>query len=359
MATEPLPRVSFGIIVFNGEPFTRYCLRSLYPFAHEIIVVEGACPGAAAIATKDGHSTDGTLGTLYQFQAEEDPLHKVQIVTRDGFWSEKDEQSQAYAQRATGDYLWQVDIDEFYRHEDMTKVLCLLGKDPSISAVSFRQITFWGGFDYTCDGWYLMRGASEFDRLFRWGPGYRYVTHRASNHMGPTVHDPLGRDHRSLQWVSSAETERSGIRLYHYSLLFPAEVRSKAEYYRNAPHSHRHEIHQWMCDSFFSLRKPYRVHNVWEYPSWLERFDGQHPEQIDQMRKDIESGVSKVEMRSTEDVEKLLSTPWYSLGRSLLRWLEPIDRRFLTWPRARWSNLLARLRNARPRSGQQTRRPLT
>ena len=35
------PRVTFGIIVLNGEPFTRYCLRSLYPFAHQIIVVEG------------------------------------------------------------------------------------------------------------------------------------------------------------------------------------------------------------------------------------------------------------------------------------------------------------------------------
>ena len=28
------PRVSFGIIVLNGEPFTRYVLRSLYSFAH-------------------------------------------------------------------------------------------------------------------------------------------------------------------------------------------------------------------------------------------------------------------------------------------------------------------------------------
>ena len=39
------PRVTFGIIVLNGEPFTRYCLRSLYPFAHQIIVVEGGHHG--------------------------------------------------------------------------------------------------------------------------------------------------------------------------------------------------------------------------------------------------------------------------------------------------------------------------
>ena len=68
-----LPRVTFGVIVLNGEPFTRYCLRSLYPFAHEIIVVEGAAPGAASIATADGHSSDGTLAALRRFKSEEDP----------------------------------------------------------------------------------------------------------------------------------------------------------------------------------------------------------------------------------------------------------------------------------------------
>ena len=38
------PRISFGIIVLNGEPFTRYNLRALYPFAHQIIVAEGGGP---------------------------------------------------------------------------------------------------------------------------------------------------------------------------------------------------------------------------------------------------------------------------------------------------------------------------
>ena len=88
-----LPNITFGIIVLNGEPFTRYCLRALYPFAHEIIVVEVAGIAAAGGATPDGHSSDGTLETLYQFQAEEDPENKMQIITRDGFWSEKDEMS--------------------------------------------------------------------------------------------------------------------------------------------------------------------------------------------------------------------------------------------------------------------------
>ena len=39
--TNPI-KITFGIIVLNGEPFTRYCIRALYPHAHEIIVAEGA-----------------------------------------------------------------------------------------------------------------------------------------------------------------------------------------------------------------------------------------------------------------------------------------------------------------------------
>ena len=71
------PKISFGIIVLNGEPFVRYNLRSLYPFAHEIIVVEGAAPAAAGIATADGHSRDSTLDTLWRFKAEEDHEQKI------------------------------------------------------------------------------------------------------------------------------------------------------------------------------------------------------------------------------------------------------------------------------------------
>ena len=81
--------------VLNGEPFTRYCLRQIYPFAHQLIVVEGAAPGARNIATPDGHSRDGTLEVLKSFKRDEDPEDKLVLVTRDGFWSEKDEMSQA------------------------------------------------------------------------------------------------------------------------------------------------------------------------------------------------------------------------------------------------------------------------
>jgi FkbM family methyltransferase len=320
------PRVSFGIIVLNGEPFTRYVLRSLYPFAHEIIVVEGASPAAVNIATPDGHSRDGTLAELRRFKAEEDPGGKVTIVTADdeghpdGWWpGEKDEQSRAYAKRATGDYLWQVDIDELYRAEEMGRVMQMLRDDPTITAVTFKQTTFWGGLGYTVDGWYLRRGATYYHRLFKWGPGYTYAAHRP-----PTVLDPEGRDLRQGNWLQGETLAGLGIRLYHYSLLLPKQVIEKCDYYGRVTFTKRPAAVAWAHDAFLRLGRPYRVHNVYDYPSWLERYSGPHPEQVTLMMADLARDQPR-ELRQTDDIERLLGSWWYGPGRRALIALDGVD----------------------------------
>jgi len=321
MTVSDIPKITFGIIVLNGEPFTKYCLRSIYPFAHEIIVVEGSVRSAAALARPDGHSKDGTLEALYQFKSEEDYQNKVQIITRRHFWSEKDEQSQAYATLATGDYLWQVDIDEFYKHDDMKAILAILKNDPEITTMSFKQITFWGGFDYITDGWYLRRGTEICHRLFKWRPGYSYVTHRP-----PTIYDLKGRDLRSQKWINGYKLAQRGIFLYHYSLLFPEQVVEKCTYYSHAKWANRsRNAIEWAENNFFKLRNPFRVHNVYQYPSWLERFEGEHPSEIARLRSEIKSGVLDIKLRQTDDIECLLSSKKYALKRLLFQLIEPFN----------------------------------
>ena len=63
----------------------------------------------------------------------------------DGFWpGEKDEMSQAYAKRASGYWLWQVDVDEFYLPDDTERVVSMLHSQPQISQVPFFVKTFSG-----------------------------------------------------------------------------------------------------------------------------------------------------------------------------------------------------------------------
>ncbi len=323
------PRITFGMIVLNGEPFLRYNLRALYPFAHQIIVVEGAVFAAAAIATTDGHSTDSTLETLHQFKAKEDPDDKIIIVTRDGFWSEKDEQSQAYADLATGNYLWQIDADEFYQPADLQKVIDLLADDQQISAVSFHQLSFWGGFDYIADGWYLHQGGNHFHRLFRWGEGYSYLTHRP-----PTVLNEKSQDLRELYWLTGPDLAKQNIWLYHYALVFPKQVQEKSQYYDAANWVQRNAMQDWSQETFMKLQKPYRVHNVYDHLSWLEPFNDRHPPQITALKEDLAAGLIDLDTRPTEDIERLLRSPFYRLGRTSLKALSPL--RLFALQAGRW-----------------------
>lgn len=324
------PRVTFGIIVLNGEPFVRHTLRALYPFAHQIVVVEGAVPAAATEATPDGHSCDGTRDAIARFRADEDRDGKVTLVTAeddghpDGWWrGEKDEQSRAYATRATGEYLWQVDVDEFYLPADMTRVLDLLAADPSIDTVTFEQRTFWGGLDYWTDGWYLRRGAAHYHRLFRWRPGFTYDTHRP-----PTVRDARGRDLRDGHWITGTQSAQLGIRLFHYSLLLPQQVIGKCSYYARATWTNRPGASLWADEVFLQLRRPYRVHNVPEYPAWLERHEGPHPPEVTRMVAELRASTPH-RLRATGDIERLLASRGYRAGRLALKWLDHLDRR---WP---------------------------
>ena len=342
-----LPRITFGIIVLNGEPFTRYNLRSLYPFAHEIIVVEGAAPGAVNIATPDGHSTDGTLQILRDFKASEDVSNKVTIVTAEddghpnGFWpGEKDEQSQAYAKRATGDYLWQVDIDEFYKPEDILAIAGMLISDPSITQVNLRWVNFWGGFDYIVDGLFLRKHyralGGGVPRLFRWAPGSEYTTHRP-----PTVLDPSGTDTRKGRWITGDKLARKGIYCYHYGSVFPGPVLQRMRYYSSQNWYGRDKFLSWYDSSFVRVSRPFRVHHVMDELSWLTRFSGEHPPQIQQLIQDLD-GLRPPGIRDCKDIEQFLSGKRYAAGVGCLQRLAPLLL-MLQQAQPRCAGILARL----------------
>src|SRR5690606_423004 len=107
-------RISYVMNVLNGEPFITYQLRSIYPFAHQIVIVEGAYRKFAHAATPDAHSTDRTRELIRAFP---DPERKIALIEREGFWSDRLDMCNAFLPRVTGDAIWQVDADEFYMPE--------------------------------------------------------------------------------------------------------------------------------------------------------------------------------------------------------------------------------------------------
>jgi hypothetical protein len=132
--------------------------------------------------------------------------------------------------------------------------------------------------------------------------------------------------------VNGHELAQQNVYLYHYSLLFPQQVIEKCEYYGSAKWLRREKAQRWAREVFLELKNPYRVHNVYRYPSWLERFDGDHPPQVTALRDDIKAGRIIVQTRSTDDIERLLNSFRYRFGRAVIKGLEPCDRlRLFVW----------------------------
>ena len=228
--------------------------------------------------------------------------------------------SSTYTKYSTGDYLWQIDIDEFYTDSDIKFIIELLGNKPEITTISFKQLSFWGGFDYISDGLYLRSGGEIFHRLFKWGEGYKYISHRP-----PTIVNEKNQDLRQINWVNGKQLAERGIFLYHYSLVFPKQAKEKSKYYSQAPWAKKaQDMNNWFNYCYSNLNKPFRVHNVYHYPSWLENYKGEHPEQIRNLIKDLENGVLNIAQRQTEDIETLINSQMYQLGKIILKTLSPL-----------------------------------
>ncbi len=318
-------RVTFGFIVLNGKPFIIPNIAYLYPFAHEIIVAEGACEAGKAVAREDGHSTDGTYEALLEFKQQSDPENKLRIVTaaeagfESGFWPDKNAMSRAYADNAAGDFVWQIDADEFYLEEDLAKVISLLGED-RYDTVSFETKTFFGSLDYELDGFYMRRDRGNIDhRIFRWGPGYQYKTH-----WPPTIINEAGVDLRTLRWLKPAASARMGIFMYHYCYLFTQQVSSKMAYYdgvrdlRSGASDKSREYGTYASLFSGAGTSPFKVSSVPDHLSWVRRYRGKHPKAVLGMVDNIKDSPDQARFRDNSDVESWLRSPGYIIACMLL-----------------------------------------
>lgn len=335
-----MSKITFGIIALNAQPFLEYNLRALYPFAHQIIVVEGATEAAATMANAQGRSTDGTLEMLKAFMAASDPGEKLSIVSAidegyaNGLWPEKDEMSRAYAKRTSGDWLWQVDSDEFYIDRDLEAVSRILDEKPEISGASFPFYEFWGGFDSVANGALYLHELPDVPRLFRWRPGYSYAGHRP-----PTVVDERGKPLNSKYWISGNEMRKSGVFMRHYSYVLPKQARQKVGYYANVGWTDAYRNNErWFQESYLSLKRPMFL-NERGFPvlQWLEKYRGDHPGQIKELRKDLKSGKVNEPLRPSQDIERLLNSRIYSTQKLFAKTLLEIY-----WPiRSLWKKIRA------------------
>ena len=270
--------VAFGMIVFNGDYVLKECLESVYPYAKQILIAEGPVRYWQDQGYKS--STDKTNEILENFP---DPDNKIKIVH--GQFEEKDDECRAYMPYLDDDidYIWNLDSDEIYKPEDIEKILKLL-EEEKYTSVGVRSCSFYGGFDSYIGGFELAR--DNFLRIFKVYPGATWKTHRPPTIVAPEGTDTLPNKHLDSDTLWSLH----GVQMYHYSYVFPKQVKEKIAYYRaKVSRSHCHP--NYYEDIFVPwVRGDKSVEDDWKGvhefnplirgEAFTETFKGEHPEVI-------------------------------------------------------------------------------
>ena len=211
-------KITFGMIVLNGDQVLEETLASVYPYAHQILIAEGP----VSYWQQQGYTTsaDGTNDILNNFP---DPDNKIKIVHSQ--YTEKDDQCNAYMQFLDDetDYIWNLDCDEVFKPEDIETVISLLEKE-RYTSVGFKSITFYGGFDHYLSGF---EEGAEFIRIRKVYPGSYWQTHRPPT-IAHKIDNPWPEKHLNFNDLA----DNYGVRMYHYSYVFPDQVYNKIKYYK-------------------------------------------------------------------------------------------------------------------------------
>lgn len=275
----PNPQFSFVMIVLNGMPFIEYSLKSIYDFAKEIIIVEGAVEKCLFAANPDGSSKDGTVEFIKNFP---DPQNKIKLIQ--GKFPEKCEMQNEALKYATGNYIWLIDSDEVYNRQDLQKINNIIKNDPQIAQVNLIPDNFWKGFDYIFESkkFYDIEGY-HYKRIFKFAPGAKFISHRP-----PTMVLP-GSDKTTEQMklLDGWTTRKMGIKMYHYSYVLPEQVLQKIELYKRYGWEKGWKISadEWFNECYLKWTHPNRKMIEQKYPIWTGdknsytlQFTGSHPE---------------------------------------------------------------------------------
>jgi glycosyltransferase involved in cell wall biosynthesis len=310
-------KICFGIIVFNSDFVLKQALESVYPFASQILIAEG--PVNYWQSQKYKTSVDRTNEILETFP---DPDNKIQVVHSQ--YPEKHEQANAYMKHLNDDidFIWNLDADEIFKPEDIEKTIEII-KVGSFTSVGFKSLSFYGGFNHFLTGF---EENAEFRRIQKVYPGAEWQSHRP-----PVIKNNGQFTEKHLNYNSLAGY---GVRMYHYSYVFPRQVKEKVQYYKAA-------VSQSNCidDYFENVYIPWvtggagerrdvekRYQGVHEFipkyrgDCYPEMFRGEHPEIIKRDMEELQAEFDRQLKIAKEYVLKKQSDPESELVKKGIQW---------------------------------------
>jgi glycosyltransferase involved in cell wall biosynthesis len=236
-------KVTFFTILLDGMPFLPYLADLLLPVAHEWFFVEGATrpvkctrhcalPPAWSYDPATGLSTDGTKEYLDQLAAR-DPRVKV-IRPAAGIWNGKVEMVNSFLPAVTGDYLWELDVDEFFTPEAVRKTIALMDADPAKTCARFYCYYFFGDTNTVTERSGLGNEYFSWYRCWRYRPDAFFRRHEPPEYVvkARRFGMPYLRNLSKYNVLERDVTEAAGILMYHYAYVAEQQIRFKEEFYK-------------------------------------------------------------------------------------------------------------------------------
>lgn len=269
------PRATIDVIgiVLNGEPWIQAWLDTYTPFADNIIIAEGVDNKRFAhvppeirkkLVTPTGHSTDNTLDILNNANAD------MTIITRDGGWSDKNAMFAEISKYCYSDYVFSIDMDEFWREADLKTIKQLLEDHPEVIDWWVEPMNFWkSGKYHTLKNepglWH-----NDAPVLFKWEYGRLFV------HQPRHVEPPIGNT-----------TQYFPFKLFHYNYVLAPDAEYKRHYHNEQSDWYKTVWQPWTPQNRLDLTRGIQPDGHAKITRLVE-FTGDHPKYIAPVLKRLE-----------------------------------------------------------------------
>ena len=195
-------------------------LNSIYQHADEIIIIEGAYK-KFSVNAPNATSTDNTVSNILQFP---DPENKIKLFTNNAFFDDRAEMCSEIVRNATGDILFQVDVDEFYQDSTHRFVRQAFEESQELDQMSFMFVDFFFRSDLHVAGT-MEKGLNDVRRVFR----LRGATHFLSQR--PPSLAVNGTELQPRKYLKGEQLKVNGHLMLHATAVTMRQISEKYLYY--------------------------------------------------------------------------------------------------------------------------------
>lgn len=281
-SAPPKPIITVGLIVLNGATWLPAWYKTYRHFADQIVVVEGADAEYFArinpnlrnqLITPDGHSTDETLSLLNEY-ADEGTVDFT-IITTNRPWESKNRMTLELSKHVEGNYLFEIDADEFYFQKHLRQIRQILCDNPYVGTWRIRPINFWkSGHYHTVPQLGQSCWWGDAPVLFKWSKGAQ-LFHRP-RHVEPRF---------------GHLEEYLPVPLHHFNYVREIDAQYKTQYHRHPMENNQNWFEdvwkRWSPNNRIDLERGIQVYG--RAKTEVCEYTGPHPRYIKPVLKQFEA----------------------------------------------------------------------